>query len=69
MVRLRSSALKRYVVNFVDHADIRNGDGDPIRFEMFHIPRARDADCAQHYRDELKARGDVFEQAREAEKA
>jgi hypothetical protein len=49
--------------------DIRNGDGDPIRFEMFHIPGASDADCAQHYRDEIKARGDVFEQVREVEKA
>ncbi|KAJ9414038.1 hypothetical protein QL093DRAFT_2122200 [Fusarium oxysporum] len=101
MVRLKSSAIKRYVVNFEDHAgrpakmiwsnpprnilvplptlslyfvhpeffvddlemrqfltDIRNGDGDPIRFEMFHIPGASDANCAQHYRDELKARGD-----------
>ncbi|KAH7216290.1 hypothetical protein DER44DRAFT_821170 [Fusarium oxysporum] len=105
MVRLKSSALKHYVVNFADHAgrpakmiwsnpprniliplpslslyfvhpefsvddlemrqfltDIRNGDGDPIRFEMFHIPGPSDADCAQHYQDELKARGDVFEQ-------
>ncbi|KNB12299.1 hypothetical protein FOXG_11924 [Fusarium oxysporum f. sp. lycopersici 4287] len=112
MVRLKSSAIKRYVVNFEDHAgrpakmiwsnpprnilvplptlslyfvhpeffvddlemrqfltDIRNGDGDPIRFEMFHIPGASDANCAQHYRDELKARGDVFEEVKEAEKA
>ncbi|RKL42879.1 hypothetical protein BFJ70_g4575 [Fusarium oxysporum] len=112
MVRLKSSALKHYVVNFADHAgraakmiwshpprniliplpslslyfvhpefsvddlemrqfltDIRNGDGDPIRFEMFHIPGASDADCAQHYRDELKARDDVFEHVREAEMA
>ncbi|PNP73379.1 hypothetical protein FNYG_13277 [Fusarium nygamai] len=48
--------------------DIR-GDGDPIRFEMFHIPGASEADCAQHYRDELKARGDVSEQVQQAGKA
>ncbi|KAF4951613.1 hypothetical protein FGADI_7389 [Fusarium gaditjirri] len=48
--------------------DIRE-DGDPIRFEMFHIPGASEADCAQHYRDELKARGDVSEQVRQVEKA
>ncbi|KAL7756937.1 hypothetical protein ACKLNR_013930 [Fusarium oxysporum f. sp. zingiberi] len=101
MVRLKSSALKQYVINFTDHAgrpakmtwsnpprniliplpslcfyfvhpefslddldmrqfsrDIWNGDGDPIRFEMFHIPGASDADCAQRYRDEFKTRGD-----------
>ncbi|KAF9764137.1 hypothetical protein IL306_002890, partial [Fusarium sp. DS 682] len=51
------------------HGPIRDGDGDPSRFEMFCIPGASDADCAQHYRDELKARGDVFEQVREVDKA
>ncbi|KAF5975155.1 hypothetical protein FCOIX_7883 [Fusarium coicis] len=68
MVRLKSSALKQYAVNFADHADIRGG-GDPIRFEMFHIPGASEADCAQHYRDEFKARGDVSEQVQQAGKA
>jgi hypothetical protein len=33
------------------------------------IPESSDADCAQHCRDELKARDDVFEQVRDAEKA
>ncbi|KAH7216883.1 uncharacterized protein BKA55DRAFT_599595 [Fusarium redolens] len=33
--------------------DIRNGDGDPIRFEVFHIPGASDA------------RGDVFKLVQE----
>ncbi|KAH7147392.1 hypothetical protein DER46DRAFT_579832 [Fusarium sp. MPI-SDFR-AT-0072] len=47
---------------------VRNEDGDPIRFEMFHIPGASYADCAQHYRDELKVHGDAFEQVQEAEK-
>ncbi|EXM15457.1 hypothetical protein FOTG_16193 [Fusarium oxysporum f. sp. vasinfectum 25433] len=36
---------------------------------MFHIPGACDADCAQRYRDELKTRGDIFEQVRVAENA
>ncbi|KAF5553486.1 hypothetical protein FMEXI_2403 [Fusarium mexicanum] len=48
--------------------DIRR-DGDPIRFEIFHIPGASEAECAQHYRDEVKARGDVSEQVRQAGKA
>ncbi|KAF5650224.1 hypothetical protein F25303_4461 [Fusarium sp. NRRL 25303] len=37
---------------------IRERDGDLFRFEIFHVPEASNADCAQHYRDELKARGD-----------
>ncbi|KAF4332989.1 hypothetical protein FBEOM_13208 [Fusarium beomiforme] len=41
--------------------DIRDGDGDPLGFELFCIPGGSDADCAQHYVNELKARGDVFE--------
>lgn len=112
MVRLNSSALKHYVVNFVDHAGrpakmvwsnlprnilvqlgsiclyfvhphfslddldmiqiskhIRERDGDLFRFEIFHVPEASNADYAQHYRDELKARGDVFEQVQETEQA
>ncbi|QGI71293.1 hypothetical protein CEK26_003630 [Fusarium fujikuroi] len=96
MVRLNSSALKHYFVNFADHASrpvsmclyfvhphfslddldmkqisrhIRDRDGDLFRFEVFHVPEASNVDCAQHYRDELKARGDVFEKVQEAEQA
>ncbi|CZR45005.1 uncharacterized protein FPRO_15820 [Fusarium proliferatum ET1] len=48
---------------------IRDRDGDLFRFEVFHVPEASNVDCAQHYRDELKARGDVFEQVQEAEQS
>ncbi|KAL4724725.1 hypothetical protein ACLX1H_008170 [Fusarium chlamydosporum] len=49
--------------------DIRNGDGDPVRFELFCIPEGSNADCAQHYREELEARGEDSEQVREVERA
>ncbi|KAM0238673.1 hypothetical protein ACHAPO_003645 [Fusarium lateritium] len=49
--------------------DIQGGYGDPIRYELFCIPGGSNADCAQHYREELEACGDDFEQVREAEKA
>jgi hypothetical protein len=48
--------------------DLGSRGGDPFRFELFCIPSGSDADCAQNYRDELEAQGDVFKQVREAEK-
>ncbi|KAF4496390.1 hypothetical protein FAGAP_7463 [Fusarium agapanthi] len=35
---------------------------------MVRLKSANEADCAQHYRDEVKARGDVSEQVRQAGK-
>ncbi|RGP65157.1 hypothetical protein FSPOR_7547 [Fusarium sporotrichioides] len=49
--------------------DIQEGYGDPIRYELFCIPGGNNADCAQHYREELEARGDDFKQVQEAERA
>ncbi|GKU03004.1 hypothetical protein FLAG1_05394 [Fusarium langsethiae] len=49
--------------------EIQNGYGDPIRCELFCIPGGSNADCAQHYREELEARGDDFEQVLEVNKA
>lgn len=49
--------------------EIQNGYGDPIRCELFYIPGGSNADCAQHYREELEARGEDFAQVREAERA
>lgn len=49
--------------------DVIEGLYDPFRLEVFCIPGGDNDDCAQHYREELKARGDVFEQVREARRA
>ncbi|RGP78610.1 hypothetical protein FLONG3_3232 [Fusarium longipes] len=49
--------------------DIKNGHREGFRFEIFCIPGGSNNDCAQHYRKELEARGDVFEQVREVNRA
>ena len=49
--------------------DVRECLHEAFRFEIFSIPRGSNADCAQHYREELEARGDVFEQVREVDRA
>ncbi|KAI1066966.1 hypothetical protein LB507_011365 [Fusarium sp. FIESC RH6] len=49
--------------------DVRECLHEAFPFEIFSIPRGSNADCVQHYREELEARGDVFEQVREVDKA
>lgn len=40
-----------------------------LRVDIFFIPGGTDADCIEHYRKELKYRGDVLEQIREVQEA
>lgn len=56
--------------NFTDFSrDILEDCDNPARLDVFFIPGGTDADCAEHYRKELKSRGDVLEQIREVQEA
>ncbi|KAL4728927.1 hypothetical protein ACLX1H_003333 [Fusarium chlamydosporum] len=55
-------SLEGLDLKFFSHS-IMGGEGDLNRFELFVLPGGTCADCADHYRRELEARGDVMNQA------